>query len=85
MATPTIAVLAGIELDIPMITISEENKIPITNAEEEEKGHFNDFHGFNQYYLLNKEEKSDANFSQLRLLYESQEFDVLSPPPENLI
>lgn len=84
IATPTIAVLAGVKLDIPMITISEENKVPITNAEEEEKGHFNDFHNLNQDYLFKKYEKATTNFSQLQLLYESLEFEILSPPPENL-
>lgn len=85
IATPTIAVLAGIELDIPMITISEENKKPITNAEEEEKGHFNDFHSMNEDFLFQNKEESRTNFSQLKLVYELQEFDVLSPPPEYFV
>lgn len=82
IATPTIAVLAGIELDIPMITISEENKKPITNAEEEEKGHFYDFHAFQDDLLFQDKEESGFHFAQLKMVYESQEFDVLSPPPE---
>ncbi|MBB1140565.1 hypothetical protein [Myroides sp. WP-1] len=82
IATPTIAVLAGIELDIPMITISEENKKPITNAEEEEKGHFNDFHCFQDDFIFQNQEDTGLTFAQSKLVYESLEFDVLSPPPE---
>ena len=85
IATPTIAVLAGIELDIPMITISEENKKPITNAEEEEKGHWNGFHPFQYDLNFQDREESGLAFTQSNLVYESQEFDVLSPPPEFFI
>ncbi|WP_060873618.1 hypothetical protein [Myroides odoratus] len=82
IATPTIAVLAGIELDIPMLTISEENKKPITNAEEEEKGHFHGLHPFQEDFLLQDRDESELHYAQLKLVYESLEFDVLSPPPE---
>ncbi|MDM1044480.1 hypothetical protein HX004_13675 [Myroides sp. 1354] len=82
IATPTIAVLAGIELDIPMLTISEENKKPITNAEEEEKGHFHGLHPFQDDFLFQDREESGLHYAQLKLVYESLEFDVLSPPPE---
>lgn len=82
IATPTIAVLAGIELDVPMITISEENKKPITNAEEEEKGHFNYFHHFQDDFVFQRQENLGFGFALLKMIYESQEFDVVSPPPE---
>ncbi|MGG5578756.1 hypothetical protein ACPDHL_15650 [Myroides sp. C15-4] len=85
IATPTIAVLAGIELDIPMITISEENKKPITNAEEEEKGHCNDFHQFQDDFVFQDSERKGLAFAQLKLVYESQEFEVVSPPPEYFV
>lgn len=85
IAMPTIAVLAGIELDIPSVTISEETKKPITNAEEEEKGHLWDFNSSNEVNLFEASEKLEANFAQLKLVYESQEFDILSPPPEHLV
>lgn len=35
LALPTIAVALDIDLNIPTISISEENKKPITNSEEE--------------------------------------------------
>ncbi|MBB1149612.1 MULTISPECIES: hypothetical protein [unclassified Myroides] len=82
IATPTIAVLAGIELDIPMIAISEENKKPITNAEEEEKGHFNDFFHVQDDFVYQNVDGEGLAFAHLKLIYESQEFDVVSPPPE---
>ncbi|WP_121966146.1 hypothetical protein [Myroides sp. N17-2] len=85
IAMPTIAVLAGIELDIPSVTISEENKKPITNAEEEEKGHLWDFSSSKEVNLFDAGEGLETNFSQLKLVYESQEFDILSPPPERLV
>ncbi|MCC9043506.1 hypothetical protein LNQ81_12570 [Myroides sp. M-43] len=85
IAMPTIAVLAGIELDIPSVTISEENKKPITNAEEEEKGHLWDFSSSKDFNLLDSGKGLESNFSQLKLIYESQEFDILLPPPEPLV
>ncbi|MGL5274429.1 hypothetical protein [Myroides sp.] len=84
LATPTIAVLAGIDLEIPSVTISEENKKPITNAEEEHNGHAWDLSGFHNLTLLDAGERLETNFSQLKLVYESQEFDILLPPPERL-
>ncbi|AJH14682.1 hypothetical protein [Myroides profundi] len=85
IATPTIAVLAGIELEIPSVTISEENKKPITNAEEEHKGHLWDLSASNHLNLVDVGEGLELNFSHLKLVYESQEFDILLPPPERLV
>lgn len=85
IATPTIAVLAGIDLEIPSVTISEENKKPITNAEEEHQGHLWDLSAYHELSLIDMGEGSEANFSQLKLVYESQEFDILLPPPERLV
>lgn len=85
LATPTIAVMVGIDLDIPSVTISEENKKPITNAEEEHKGHLWDLASFHNLNHLEAGEGLETNFSQLKLVYESQEFDILSPPPERFV
>ncbi len=83
LATPTIAVLAGIDLELPMITISEENKKPVF-AEEEEKGHMSYFSLFNDLSLLQSNEETETNFSSMKLVYETQELDILLPPPEHL-
>ncbi|MEK6492613.1 hypothetical protein [Myroides odoratimimus] len=85
IATPTIAVLAGIELEIPSVTISEENKKPITNAEEENHGHPWTLSTNQNLNLLETNEKLETIFAQSKLVYESQEFDILLPPPERLV
>ncbi|MFD0701799.1 hypothetical protein [Myroides pelagicus] len=85
LATPTIAVFAGIDLEIPAVNISEENKKPITSAEEENHGHLWNLSNFHGLDLLDASEGLVKNFSQLKLVYESQEFDILLPPPERLV
>lgn len=81
IAMPTIAVWCDIELDIPSITISEETKKPITNAEEENH-HVWNFPFHQDLNFQSKESSSVLNYSNTSLAYLLFEIEVQSPPPE---
>lgn len=83
LAMPTIAVWCDIDLEIPAITISEENKKPITNAEEENQHSWHlPLQGDLKFEM--NDSSSSKFYTKMSLAYLLHEFEVQSPPPEIL-
>lgn len=83
IAMPTIAIWCDIELNISTVTISEENKNPISNSEEDNQ-HLWQLPILNDFNFENEGSCSVANYANTSLHYLLCEYEVQSPPPDFL-